>query len=159
MKDHESELKLQAFLDGELPEGEAREVVALLARDREAAGLLAELKFSRQALSGFDRSIRLPESREFFWSKIQREIEKHPVETMAAPKTSWFAQLRRMLVPATAFALVCLAGVVVLRHGGGVSGAETSVAAPGAFTYRDFDTGTTLVWLPYPAEDQLAATY
>jgi hypothetical protein len=25
-----------------------------------------------------------------------------------------------------------------------------------AFTYRDFNSGTTLVWLDYPAENELA---
>ncbi len=159
MKNHESELKLQAFLDGELPEKEARAIATLLAQDREAAGLLAEMKFTRQALSGFDRAIRVPESREFYWSKIEREIERLPAVETAVPRVSWMARLRRVLVPATAFALVCLAGLVMLRQGDGVIGAETSVATPGTFTYRDFNTGTTLVWLPYPAEDHLAASY
>lgn len=159
MKDHESELKIQAFLDGELPESEAREVAAWLAQDGDAAGLMAELKNTRQALAGFDQSIKVPESREFYWSKIQREIERMPMESAPAPTVSWLAQLRRMLIPATALALVCLAGVVALRQGASPAGVETAVATPGAFTYRDFNSGTTLVWLPYPAEDQLAARY
>ncbi len=159
MKDHESELKIQAFLDGELPEAEAREVASWLAQDGDAAGLLAELKNTRQALAGFDRTIKVPESREFYWSKIQREIEKTVVEPAPVPAFSLFAQLRRMLIPATALALVCLAGVVALRQGAGPAGAETAVATSGAFTYRDFNSGTTLVWLSYPAEDKLAATY
>ncbi len=159
MKDHESELKLQAFLDGELPDAEAREVASWLAKDREATGLLGELKNTRQALVGFDRGIRLPESREFYWSKIQRQIESVSAQPAPEVQVSWFAQLRRLLVPATALALVCLAGFVALKQGGASAGAETSLATPGAFTYRDFNSGTTLVWLPYPAEDQLATAY
>ena len=47
-----------------------------LARDREAAALLEELRNTRAALAGFEAEVRLPESREFFWSKIEREIQR-----------------------------------------------------------------------------------
>ena len=43
----EQQLKLQAFLDGELPEQEARDMAALVARDAEAADLVAELRHTR----------------------------------------------------------------------------------------------------------------
>ena len=33
---------------------------------------------------------------------------------------------------------------------------ETALADAGAFTYRDYAAGTTLVWLSYPAENELA---
>ena len=49
----EQQLKLQAFVDGELPEADAREVAAHVARDAEAADLLAELRHTRQALADF----------------------------------------------------------------------------------------------------------
>ena len=52
--DHDAQLKLQAFLDGELPEAEASEVGNWLARDREAAALLEELRAAREALSGVE---------------------------------------------------------------------------------------------------------
>ena len=65
--DYEAQLKLQAHLDGELPEGEAREVTNWLARDREAVALYGELRNTRQALVGYEVGVALPESREFFW--------------------------------------------------------------------------------------------
>src|SRR6267378_6728212 len=74
--DYDAQLKLQAYLDGELPEAEAREVANWLARDREAAALHTELRNTRQALVGFEVGVELPESREFFWSKIRREIHR-----------------------------------------------------------------------------------
>src|SRR5260370_22648469 len=105
---HESELKLQAFLDCELPEAEAREVANWLARDQEAALLLAELRRTREALSGFESTIRLPESREFFWSKIEREIRRQeqtaPVSGPAPKPSFWL----RFLVPSGAFAIVAV---------------------------------------------------
>src|SRR5690242_11198744 len=95
----ESQIKLQAFMDGELPESEAREVAGWLARNQEAALLLQELRHTRQSLKGHDASIKLPESREFFWSKIEREIHRQEQTAPAiapAPKASFWL---RFLVP------------------------------------------------------------
>ena len=86
--DYKSQLKVQAWLDGELPEAEASEVTKWLARDREAAALQEELRNTRQALAGFEAGINLPESREFFWSKIEREIQRLETPAPAAAKVS-----------------------------------------------------------------------
>ena len=157
--DWEAQLKLQALLDGELPEREAREVSKWTTQDREAAALLAELRQTREALVGVEDGVRLPESREFFWSKIERGIARE--EAPAQVSVPWFARLRRFLAPATAMALLAVAGFVATRQTGlplapvGLE-AETSVEDTGAFTYRDYAKGTTLVWLSYPAEYELA---
>lgn len=158
MMDLESQLKLQAFLDGELPEAEAKEVANWLARDQGAVALLAELRNTRQALAGFETAIRLPESREFFWSKIQREIERREMAEArpAEPPVSWRVVLRRFIVPATVIALVVAAGLVATRPAAPAPGIEISTADPGAFTYRDYAGGATLVWLSYPAENEIA---
>ena len=50
----ESELKLQAYLDGELSPRQARKVSAWLAQDQEAQQLFAELKNTKTALAGCD---------------------------------------------------------------------------------------------------------
>ena len=70
--DYKVQLKLQAFLDGELPEAEASKVANWIAGDGQASALLEELRHTQEALAGFEAGIRLPESREFFWSKIER---------------------------------------------------------------------------------------
>ena len=160
--DYDAQLRLQAWLDGELPEGEAREVGNWLARDREAAALAAELRNTGKGLVEFEGDIRLPESREFFWSKIEREIKRLEAAAPAsAPKESYLALLRRFLVPASAVAVVLIAGLVLTRPApprGRAAGAEveTALADAGAFTYHDYDAGTTLVWLSYPAENEVA---
>jgi hypothetical protein len=155
---NEQQLKLQAFFDDELPPAEAREIASLIARDRGAADMLRALKAARQALSGFEAGVRLPESREFYWSKIRREIERVEPSPASAPvvRDSIFARLRRLLVPATGLALIFIAGLVALRDGdaGAISEVETAVADNNAFTYRDYSSGTTLVWLSYPAEQE-----
>jgi anti-sigma factor RsiW len=156
MIDYQEQLKLQAYLDGELSETESSQVAELLKRDPSAAALLAELREMRKAVSAFGEDLRLPESREFFWSKIQREIERQerPVEA-AEPRISWLAVLRRALVPATALATVLLLGVMVTRQAPGLA-SETALDDSGAFTYHDFAAGATLVWLSYPADNELA---
>lgn len=158
MIDQDVQLKLQSFVDGELPEAEAQAVAKLLAQDREAVALIAELKFTRQALVGHEKGVRLPESREFYWSKIQRQLQVQsgaPVRPAPIP-LSWLARMRRLLAPLTAVAVVVIAGFIATRPAGNPNGVETAFSDPGAFTYRDFASGTTLVWLSYPAEDTLA---
>ena len=82
--DFDTQLKLQAFLDGELPEDEAREVASLIARDEEARALHAELKNTRRAIKDSQPNVKLPESREFFWSKVERDIQQlQPVQAIS----------------------------------------------------------------------------
>lgn len=157
----EQQLKLQAFLDGELPEKDAREVAAWVAQDAEAADLLAELRNTRKALAAFEPALKLPESREFYWSKIQREIQRlEPVQAPAKP-ASLFTLLRRVLVPLGAVAVLAIVGVLTFRQSG-TQGAATHaqvsamLADVGAIHYRDQAQGMTVIWLSYPAEKKLA---
>jgi anti-sigma factor RsiW len=159
--DYDSQLKLQALLDGELPEAEAREVAQWPARNPEAAALLGELRNTREALAGAETARPLPESREFFWSKVQREIQRRETPAAKPASAPLFALLRRFLVPASAVALLVIAAVVLTRPilpGDRTPAAEieTALADSGAFTYRDYSAGTTLVWLSYPADTEAA---
>src|SRR5947207_11114128 len=107
--DYDSQLKLQAYLDGELPEGEAREIANWLARDKEAVALHAELRNTRKALVGFETGVALPESREFFWSKIEREIQRQEQpQPEPAQWLAFFAWLQKFRAPASAVAAVFL---------------------------------------------------
>src|SRR5476649_2494344 len=96
----EQQLKLQALLDGELPENEAREILAWTQRDSAAAGLLTELRNTRAAMAKSEPQLSVPETREFFWSKIEREIQRQEPKTMSTPKVSIFTLLRRLLLSA-----------------------------------------------------------
>lgn len=157
----EQQLKLQAFLDGELPDGEAREVASWLAQDAEATALLNELRNTRKALKGSETNVQLPESREFFWSKIEREIQRLEPVRATVPLVSFLERLRRLLMPMGAVAALVLAGLFTyhqLEPGARPHSTETDLAMAGAdgFTYRDYSAGMTLVWLPFPAENDLA---
>src|SRR6516165_10549542 len=117
--DDKAQLKLQAYLDGELPEGEARELATGLAQDQEAAALLAELRQTRDAIAGSEQVRALPESREFYWSKIQRAIERAEAPApQPAGVSGWVGALRRFLVPVTGLALLDEAGFIATRGTG-----------------------------------------
>jgi anti-sigma factor RsiW len=159
MMDQDSQLKLQAYLDGELAEAEAREMANWIAKDRDAAALYAELRNTRQSMVGFEVGVTLPESRDFFWSKVRREIERQEPEpdTAALPvSTPWSVRIRRFLLPASAVALLAIAGLVAVLPSGGGSDSGGATEDTDAFTYRDYSAGTTLVWFSYPAENDFA---
>jgi anti-sigma factor RsiW len=162
----EQQLKLQAYLDGELPEREAQEILAWTRRDDEAALLLAELKHTRQAMAGAAPQMKVPESREFYWSKIAREIQRLEPQTTPEPRVSFYAALRRFLLPASAVATLVIAGLFAhfntpqlgLQN---VADAdtpivETAMADSDATTYRDASEGTTLVWFSSTTDDSPA---
>jgi anti-sigma factor RsiW len=153
----EQQLKLQAFLDGELPEKEAREVSAWLAQDEEATALSREIRNTRQALKSSEANVRVPESREFYWSKIQQGIERSERQPSQVRKPSLFHVLRRLLVPAGALAAVAAITIFAGKQFGfpgiaGITDSEMTVADSSAFTYQDYANQTTLVWVSYPAE-------
>ena len=157
----EQQLKLQAFLDGELPETDAREVAAWLARDADATALAGELRNTRGALADFEPGLKLPESREFYWSKIQREIERSTPAPAPAKSVSLFTLLRRILLPLGGVAALAFGGILTLHQMSGGNSVQpvqvnAVLADAGAFTYRDQSQGMTVVWLSYPAEKQLA---
>ena len=160
----EQQLKLQAFLDGELSEREAREILAWTQRDGAAAALLAELKNTRQAMVNSEPNLSVPESREFYWSKIEREIQRLEPQAAAAPGVSIFTVLRRWLLPAGAVAARVIAGLMIARFNvpkaavdyvadADTPTVETTLANSDATTYRDGSEGTTLVWFSPTVDD------
>lgn len=155
----EQQLKLQAYLDGELSGSEARQVADWVAQDPAAAALLNELRQTNQTLVGLEDGVKVPETREFYWSKIKTAIEHEERQARrAVVEVSWISRLRRVLVPAAGLALVALVAVVGVRNLGQsrYPSTVTFLEDVQAFTYHDFSAGTTLVWLSYPADKRIA---
>lgn len=153
----ELHIKLQAFLDGELPEAEARAIGSLIASDADAAALHRELKHTRAALAGFEKRIVVPETREFYWSKIQREIQRLEVPASERPQHSLFSFWRRALAVGGGVAALVIALLVATTFGHRAAPElDVALADGDAFTYRNYESGATLVWLSYPAENGLA---
>jgi anti-sigma-K factor RskA len=92
-------LKVQAYLDGELEPGDQREVERLLADQPEARDLLAELTSTRSALNGNEPQVALTESRDFYWSQIQRRIEFEEKQAARPKPMAHKWSFRRLLAP------------------------------------------------------------
>ena len=159
MIDQATQIKIQAFLDDELAEAEARNIAALIAKDRDAAALHTELKHTRRALAGAEQGITLPETREFYWSKIRRDIERlEPSPAVAAAPSLW-QLIRRLLKPVAAVAAgVVLASVLFQQMGGRNGGSDFLIASADmdAITYHDNTDGTTYVWFADATENDVA---
>jgi anti-sigma factor RsiW len=152
MKSPDSELKLQAYLDGELDAPEAAEVKVWLAREPDAQALLQELRGTSALMAGSELPRPLPESHDFFWSKIQREIERQePAAKPAAARVSWYAWLQRHFLPISGVALVlCFAGYFETpAKPAAAQFGEMEVASDemGAYTFRDQQNKMTMIWL------------
>lgn len=155
------QLKLQAYLDGELPPGEVKGMADLVVQNPDRRALLAELTHTRSALAGFEDEIKLPETREFYWSKIARDIQRAERSVAERSPASIFTLLRRLAMPSGVLAALLMGFLVVKQQLGferrfGVAETETAQAEAGTFTYQDFASGTTLVWLSYPPENEFA---
>jgi len=151
---HETELKLQAYLDGELVPGEAGAIAECLTRDAEARALFEELKATRTLLGGNELEIKLPESREFFWSKVRRQIEREEQKPAAAQeRASTAARWIRFLAPAGALAALALFVVVSLRNSEPLLALddsheiETPLEETSSFSFRSEAAAMTVVWV------------
>lgn len=116
------QLRVQAWLDNELSGEQAREVERLVASDADAAALAAELRLTRGFLLGNEAVRETPASRDFYWSGIRRGIERGEVAGLRHSNgASWWAALRRFMVPASGMALVMLLAALSVRFFGPAS--------------------------------------
>src|SRR5882672_10555533 len=90
-------IKLQMYLDGELTGRDTQRVAALIENDAEARALFGELQQTKSLLAANEPEFRLPESREFFWSKIEREIQRAEMVPEELPEPGWILFFRRHL--------------------------------------------------------------
>ena len=151
-------IKLQSHLDGELTGREAQEVAALLEQDAEARGLFAELQQTKSLLAANEPEFRLPESREFFWSKIEREINR--LESAPAPTATpgWILFLRRNLAAVTgtvsAAALVLFVAFQMnIVSPGLFEEIDNPLDDTSSFSFRSDSQKMTLVWIANPFVD------
>jgi len=140
----ELELKLQAWVDGALSGAGAARMAALVSEELEAGQLAAELREVKAMMRGSELTRSVPESREFYWSKIERQIQ---LDSRPVPVTR--PMWRRLLMPlaglaaATCVALFTLTQTKVVANDGFTSTDE----AMDTTTFRDQSSGLTVVWL------------
>lgn len=111
----EQQLKLQSWVDGELSEGEAREVAAFVQKHNGAQALAGELRVTKAFLAGNEPEAKLPESGDFYWSKIRREIERAEAAAEKQPGVSWAFAWRRLVTPLSGVALIAFLSILSLN--------------------------------------------
>jgi anti-sigma factor RsiW len=155
----EQALELQAYLDGELSGREARRIEEWLAAHPESAGLVSEMKWAKATLEANEPALVLPESRPFYWSKIEREISRTKPEPSAV--SPWFRWLdpsawRKLLAPISGLALAALlvAGTVKFysftapeHYPRFLAQVESPSEEVGAFSFRSQEDNVFVIWL------------
>jgi anti-sigma factor RsiW len=145
----EPEIKIQAYVDGELSVRERSKVEALLEKDPEARALCDALMAMQEVVTGNEPVMNLPESREFFWSKIERELTAGERIT-EAPKQTAAPWWMKFLVPfGAAFCLLAVLSVSTQKGNTTVSPelAVTEVETSGGFTVYAPEENMTIVWV------------
>jgi anti-sigma factor RsiW len=148
MKTTEMTLDLQAYVDGELPSDRRQAVEAMLSGDAEARELVEGLRRLSLLVRSHEPEIKVPASREFYWSQIQKQIdlvEREEIRRPAGFALGWL----RWLVPAVGAAAVAV--VVSLRPGpeevtlaGAFDSAQTESSA---VVFRSESDGVTIHWI------------
>jgi anti-sigma factor RsiW len=152
-------IKLQAYLDGELSGREAQAMASLIENDAEARALFAELQQTRSLLHANEPEFRLPESREFFWSKIEREIQHLETAPAGARTPAWLLFLRRHLAAVSGTAVAAALMLFMAFQMNWVSPdlfeeIENPLDDTGSFSFRSESQKLTLVWISNPAADE-----
>jgi anti-sigma factor RsiW len=171
---HDSQLKLQAYVDGELSPRQTHRVEAWLAEDSEARQLVAELRTVKQALAGNEPEVQFAGSRDFYWSGIQRRIEASERAVTAAsdgPVWASAAFWRRWLTPIASVAVVVAVAIGTARffvpeesfsH---IAEVEDVAEETSSFSFRSPSENMFVVWVsdrslteeaPAPVEDEIA---
>ena len=155
MNTRDMQLKVMAYLDNELSPADARKVGTWISTNPEARDLYNELKETHEVLMQNEPELKLPESREFFWSKIERGIVSAEREPATVERPWW----TRFLAPALGtVALFALLLTVVDRGGGRTPVALSDPAGVpihqfeegpdvSTITFRSEAEGVTVVWL------------
>ncbi|MBI5383488.1 MAG: hypothetical protein HZA90_02235 [Verrucomicrobia bacterium] len=156
----EIELKLQSYLDGELPAREAKQVEGLTQADPAARALFGELQTTRAALRGNELERTLPESREFYWSKIERAIlaaEQAGERRASSFGLGWLVRYWPQFSGAAVAVVLLIAGATQFNwfSSPGWDEIENTLDDSGSFTFRSEQNRMTLVWVSsHPQAEQ-----
>jgi anti-sigma factor RsiW len=155
----EEMLRLQAYLDNEVSSAEGREIASWIARDAEAAALYEELKATKTLLAPENEPVvAAPDSREFYWSKIAREIERVEREPAREYRARpWWVRILAPAAGAAALALIVFTSISTNPHVTAVH-QERSDLENGTITFRSKDNSMTLVWISSDGTETAEAT-
>ncbi len=124
----EIQMKIQAWVDGELSTKEAAAMAAYVATHPEAKATADSLRALHGAMAGSEVVRLVPETREFYFSTIQRGIELRDEDAqMPAAVTLWREWCRQWLVPVGGLAMLIAA---ILTVGPEWEGSTVNIPAP-----------------------------
>ena len=162
MNENETELKVQALVDGELTGREAEDLRARIETDDGLRKLHARLTAVRGLMAGAELPRTLPESGDFHWSQISKAIEREERQTkrLARPASS-AKRLLRWVLPLAGIA--CLVLVLSLQQTtmpdldillGSDHELELSIEDLDVMTFNTGDDNMSVVWLDYSIDLQ-----
>lgn len=155
-------LRIQAYLDHELSPADCERVAEWLAGNEEGRALYEELRQTRALVTSNEIERTVPESREFYWSKIQRQIQLETAEQPQRPFRWTHGWLRFALSASGVAALIaCVFAFFGFGIGNGnVAPWHQEIDSPhlevNAITFHSEEAGLTVVWIenqgPYWSE-------
>ena len=105
----EDRLKIQAWLDGELAPQESARIADLIDNDLEAKELADDLRAMQKSLEIGEKPVFLEDSREFYWSQVERQIEaEEPITENSQPElvSGSLGSALRWLIPVGSLAAI-----------------------------------------------------
>ncbi|MDP7048409.1 MAG: hypothetical protein QF721_03060 [Verrucomicrobiota bacterium] len=159
MNENETELRVQALVDGELAGTEADELRARIQGDDALRELHARLTAARGLMDGAELPRPLPEPGDFHWSQISEAIEREDRQARRLAKPSTRAGwLLSWLPPLAGAACILLLLTSPSRHDGppdlGIMlgsdhELELSDDTIDVMTYNTGDDNMSIVWLDF----------
>ena len=157
MNENETELRVQALVDGEITGREAEELRARIEGDDALRELHARLTAVRGLMAGAELQRTLPESGDFHWSQISGAIEREDreVKRLARPVPG-VNRLLRWVTPLAGVGCIFLLLTSPSRHDGppdlGIqlgSDHELELSADeiDVMTFNTGDDDMSIVWL------------
>lgn len=151
----EQKLKIQAYLDGELSQSEAKKVEFLIASDNEAKQIFEELKCATDLLQNNEPEIKMPISRELFWNRIYNEIQKSEDESISVfdyiRHLKYLLLNTKYLVPVAA-AIIALVSIFLIKDIAQpiedyLVSIETTSEEVGSYSFRVQSENMFVVWI------------
>jgi len=162
MNENETELKVQALVDGELTGREAEDLRARIETDDGLRELHARLTAVRGLMAGAELPRTLPESGDFHWNKIAQSIEREDRQAkhLARPASSANWLLRWVLPLAGVACLMLLLNLPQTTKPdldislGSDHELELSIDDLDVMTFNTGDDAMSVVWLDYAIDLQ-----
>ena len=147
----ESALKVQAYVDGELTGRDRSKIERLLQQEPSAQALVSELKSTQQLLAANQPEYSLPESKDFFWSKVASQIDRAPAGPAAPARWVAPSWLRWTIPAATCALVVSLFLLAKLPKTAPLAPAapepEVALADQSGFAFNSETDGMSVVWV------------